>query len=266
VSADPDQVEQILSSLVVNARDAMPEGGRITVALREVAIGADDTSSRAPARPGNYVVLAVTDTGPGMDAEARGRIFEPYFTTRELGRGTGLGLSTVEGIAEQSGGFVGVRSAPGAGTTLEVYLPLVGEAVQPNPAAAPAAGPGAAGTILLVEDEPALRDLVRQVLSDDGYSVLVAGDGAEALRIAASHAGPIDLLVTDIEMPGMTGPRVAEAVVRARPAIRVLYVSGYSDEAVQCDRLVGPARAFLSKPFGLDQLTRAIRELVEGAG
>lgn len=263
VKADPEQLEQVLSSLVVNARDAMPEGGRITVALREIEIGADDRSTGAPAPPGTYVVLSVTDTGPGMDAEDRKRIFEPFFTTRELGRGPGLGLSTVEGIVAQSGGFVGVRGDPGAGTTLEVYLPRTEEAVQPAPPAAPTAGPGTVVTILLVEDEPALRELVRQVLSDDGYSVLVAGDGEEALRIATGHAGPIELLVTDIEMPGMTGPRVAEAVVRVRPAIRVLFVSGYSEEAVQRDRLVGPARAFLSKPFGLVQLTRAIRELVE---
>ncbi|GMU67085.1 MAG: hypothetical protein AMXMBFR36_33590 [Acidobacteriota bacterium] len=266
VRADPGQLEQVLSTLVFHARDAMPEGGRITVALREVELGADDSSTGAPAPPGTYVVLSVNDTGPGLAAEDRNRIFEPFFTTRELGRGTGLGLSTVDGIVGQSGGFVGIRGDPGAGTTLEVWLPRVAEAVQPASGAAPAVGPGTAGTILLVEDEPALRELVRQVLSEEGYSVLVAGDGAEALRIAAGHAGPIELLITDIAMPGMTGPRVAEAVVRVRPAIRVLFVSGYSDEAIQRDQLTGPARAFLSKPFGLVQLTRAIRELVEDDG
>jgi CheY-like chemotaxis protein len=241
----------------------MPEGGRITIETRNADLDADYAATHAPTRPGSYVMLAVTDTGSGMNAATQAHIFEPFFSTKEVGKGTGLGLSTVYGIVKQSEGYVWVYSEVGVGTTFKIYLPRVDEE-------APLAreeGPGpllrGAETVLLVEDEASLRELLREALEANGYSVLVARDGAEALQIAEAHAGPIQIMVTDVIMPGMTGPKIADLVAQTRPEMKVLYISGYSDESVVRHGLIGPGRAFLSKPFGPEVLLRRVRESLD---
>jgi PAS domain S-box-containing protein len=263
VRADPGQIEQVLMNLVVNARDAMPEEGRVTIETRNADVDAEYAASHLPARPGPYVMLAVTDTGSGMDASTQARIFEPFFSTKEAGKGTGLGLSTVFGIVEQSEGFIWVDSEVGVGTTFKIYLPRMD-------AEAPLVqeeGPGpllrGTETVLLVEDEASLREMLRETLEANGYSVLPARDGVEALQIAEAHAGPIQIMVTDVIMPGMSGPKIVELVARARPETKVLYVSGYSDDFVSRNGLIGPGRAFLSKPFGPEVLLRRVRDTLD---
>jgi PAS domain S-box-containing protein len=265
VKADPGQVDQILMNLAVNARDAMPAGGRITIETRNADLDERYAGTHAPAQAGPYVMLAVTDTGAGMDAATQARIFEPFFTTKGVGEGTGLGLSTVYGIVKQSDGYVWVYSEVGVGTTFKIYLPRVDEAAQLAREERPGALAGGTETVLLVEDEESLREMLREILDANGYSVLVARDGAEALRMSAAHAGPIQLMVTDVIMPGITGPRVAELVAEARPETKVLFVSGYSDESVTRHGLLGPGRTFLSKPFGPELLLRRVRESLDAA-
>jgi two-component system, cell cycle sensor histidine kinase and response regulator CckA len=265
VKADPGQIEQVLMNLAVNARDAMPEGGRITIETRNVDLRAEDEVADVPARPGPYVLLAVTDTGVGMEAATQARIFEPFFSTKEVGKGTGLGLSTVYGIVKQSGGDVFVESAVGVGTTFKIYLPRVDG---PAPVAIEARKRPlrrGAETVLLVEDEPLLREMLSETIESNGYSVLVARDGAEALQIAGEHAGPIPIMVTDVVMPGMTGPKLVDLFAQTRPEMKVLYISGYSDESVCRNGLMGPGRAFLSKPFGPDVLLRRVRESLDAS-
>ncbi len=265
VKADPGQIEQVVMNLVVNARDAMPEGGRITLETANAELDAEYAATHLPARPGSYVMLAVTDAGSGMDAATQARVFEPFFTTKDVGKGTGLGLSMVYGIVKQSEGFVWVYSEVGVGTTFKVYLPRVDEEAQ----AARPEGPGpllrGSETVLLVEDEALLRELLQESLEANGYSVLVARDGAEALQIAEGHAGAIPIMVTDVIMPGMTGPKIMELMERIRPGIKVLYISGYSDESVVSHGLIGAGRAFLSKPFGPEALLQKVRESLSGA-
>jgi two-component system cell cycle sensor histidine kinase/response regulator CckA len=263
VRADPGQVEQILMNLVVNARDAMPEGGRITIETRNADLDAEYTATRPPTRPGPYLMLAVTDTGSGMDAATQSHIFEPFFSTKEAGKGTGLGLSTVYGIVKQSEGYVWVYSEVGVGTTFKIYLPRVEEVATVAPEESP--GPPRRGdeTVLLVEDEASLRELLRESLEANGHRVLVARDGAEALRVADAHAGPIQIMVTDVIMPGMTGPRTVDLVSQTRPELKVLFISGYSDESVVRHGLIGPGRSFLSKPFGAEVLLRRVRECLD---
>jgi PAS domain S-box-containing protein len=265
VKADPGQMEQVLMNLAVNARDAMPEGGQITVETQNVSIDADSVGTHSSTPMGRYVMLAVTDTGSGMAATTQARIFEPFFTTKEVGKGTGLGLSTVYGIVKQSDGYIWVYSEIGVGTTFKIYLPRTDEEAQAAPPETARSEPGGAETVLLVEDEPSLRDLLSEVLGDNGYSVLVARSGAEAVEIAAKHAGAIQIMVTDVIMPGMTGPKIAELVAPTRPEMKVLFMSGYSDESVTRHGLVGPGRAFLSKPFGPDVLLRRVRESLDEA-
>lgn len=259
VRADPGQIEQSLVNLAINARDAMPEGGRITIETHNADLDGEYAVAHVPTRPGPYVMLAVTDTGSGMDAATQARIFEPFFTTKELGRGTGLGLSTVYGIVKQSDGYIWVYSEVGVGTTLKIYLPRVEEAPlaqeeEPGPVLR------GAETVLLVEDEASLREMLRETLEANGYFVLVARDGADALQTAEAYAGPIQIMVTDVIMPGMTGPKVAELVARTRPEIKVLYLSGYGADSATRLGLVGPGRAFLSKPFRPEVLLRRVRE------
>ena len=263
VKADPGQIEQVLMNLAVNARDAMPEGGRVTVETRNTDLDADYAATHPPTRPGRYVMFAITDTGSGMDAATQARIFEPFFSTKEVGKGTGLGLSTVYGIVKQSDGYVWVYSEVGVGTTFKIYLPRVDEEAPLVPEEGP--GPLLRGveTVLLVEDEASLRELLREALEANGYSVLVAREGAEALRIAEAHAGAIQIMVTDVVMPGMIGPKIVELVAQTRPTMKVLYISGYSDESVVRHGLVGPGRAFLSKPFGPEVLLRRVREALD---
>jgi CheY-like chemotaxis protein len=263
VRADPGQIDQVLMNLAVNARDAMPEGGRITIETRNADLDERYAATHPPSRTGPYVMLAFTDTGSGMDAATQARVFEPFFTTKGVGEGTGLGLSTVYGIIKQSDGYVWVYSEVGVGTTFKIFLPRIDEEAQHARKEGP--GPLLRGTetVLLVEDEASLREMLREVLDANGYSVLVARDGAEALQIAAAHAAPIQLMVTDVIMPGMTGPKIVDLVAQTRPEVKVLYISGYSDEAVTRHGLIGPRRAFLSKPFAPEALLRRVRESLD---
>jgi two-component system, cell cycle sensor histidine kinase and response regulator CckA len=210
------------------------------------------------------VTITVTDTGHGMDEETQARIFEPFFTTKEQGRGTGLGLATVYGILAQSGGGIDVSSAPGAGTTFTVCLPRIEEGVaaheEPPPVGRPARG---SETILLVEDETAVRALFRDVLETDGYSVLAADDVEDALALCEAHDGPIDLLLTDVVMPGMSGPALAGRLLSARPALKVVFMSGYTDDAVARNGVLEPGATFLQKPFSIDVLLRTVREVLD---
>jgi CheY-like chemotaxis protein len=263
VKADPGQIEQVIMNLVVNSRDAMPEGGRITVETNNTDLDADYAAIHVPTRPGRYVMLAITDTGSGMDAATQTRIFEPFFTTKDVGKGTGLGLATVYGIVKQSDGYVWVYSEVGVGTTFKIYLPRVDEEADLAREQEPSLPLRGTETVLLVEDEASLRELLGEVLQAHGYSVLLARDGAHAQQIAEAHAGPIPIMVTDVIMPGMGGPKIVDLVTQTRPETKVLFISGYSDESIVRYGLNRPGRAFLSKPFAPDVLLRRVRELLD---
>jgi two-component system, cell cycle sensor histidine kinase and response regulator CckA len=262
VLADAGQIEQVIANLVVNARDAMPQGGKLTIETANADLDEAYAQRHATVRPGRYVMVAVSDTGTGMDAETQAHIFEPFFTTKEKGKGTGLGLSTAYGIVKQSGGSIWVYSEPGKGTTFKVYLPRVEEAA---PAAPPRSSDSlpALGTetILIVEDEPAVRSLSRQVLERSGYHVLEAGDGESALELVRAHPEPIHLLLTDLVMPDMGGTELASRLQDKHPAIRVLFMSGYTDDGVVRNGMLGSGRAFLQKPFTPAMLVRKIRDV-----
>ncbi len=259
IMADPGQVEQVLMNLVVNARDAMPDGGTLT--LRTGRDVAEPTELAAGSRA---VLLSVTDTGCGMDAATQAKIFEPFFTTKEVGKGTGLGLSTVYGIVQQSGGTIDVASAPGRGTTFNVRFPASRDEVETAPLATAAPDHVRGGkTILLVEDEPVVRTLARRILERLGYSVLEAGGGPEALWALQQHAGPIHLLLTDVVIPEMSGPELAEQITTLRPATRVLYISGYSTDEVARHGAVRTGVVLLQKPFSTDALADAVRAVLD---
>ncbi|MGA8149715.1 MAG: ATP-binding protein [Terriglobales bacterium] len=265
VSADRGQLEQVIMNLAVNARDAMPQGGRLTVETTNAVI--DDSFIRVQGTdipPGRYVVLAVSDTGIGMSPEVQAQVFDPFFTTKELGKGTGLGLATVYGIVKQSGGYIWVSSEVGSGSTFKVYLPSV-EAKAPvqEPILAKEHAPAGSGTILLVEDEVALREVTSEYLRSKGYEVVDAGDGDAAMQLCKSHHGPIDLLITDVVMPGSSGPTVAKAVLEARPGLRTIFMSGYTDRTLGPE-LLGPNAAFLQKPVSLDTLARKVHSMLNG--
>jgi two-component system, cell cycle sensor histidine kinase and response regulator CckA len=264
IKADAGQIEQVIMNLVVNARDAMPRGGRLTVETRNVTIGEEVRLDAVGVAPGSYVLLAVRDTGEGMDAEVRSHLFEPFFTTKEKGRGTGLGLSTVYGIVQQSGGSITVESAPGQGAIFRIYFPRVEQEVSEVRAGVERTGslPGHE-TILLVEDEPAVRGLVHETLRLQGYTVLVARHGIEALLASAKCVGPIHLLLTDVVMPQMSGPEVAEKIQIARPEIKVLYMSGYPDHPVFDQDGVSHPTGFLQKPFSPSALIQKVREVLD---
>jgi two-component system cell cycle sensor histidine kinase/response regulator CckA len=263
VKADPGQLEQILMNLAVNARDAMPNGGRLTIEAKNADLDAAYAASHSPVRPGRYVLLAVSDTGSGMDKETQAHLFEPFFTTKEAGKGTGLGLATVYGIVKQSDGYIWVYSELGVGTTFKIYFPRVDDALQPTQEESLAPPARGSETVLLVEDETSLRDVLRDTLEENGYTVLVAGDGAAALQVADEHATPVHLMVTDVIMPGMTGREAAEEIARTRPQMKVLYVSGYTQEAIIRHGDFGVGTAFLSKPFTSTALLRKCRELLD---
>jgi two-component system, cell cycle sensor histidine kinase and response regulator CckA len=263
VRADPAQMEQVIINLAVNARDAMPRGGQLTLELANVELDATFAHRHAGMTPGPYVVFSVTDTGHGMDEDTKARIFEPFFTTKEAGKGTGLGLPTVYGVVKQSGGFIWVYSEPGHGTTFKIHLPRVDQAperLSPRPGQA-AAGQGTE-TVLLVEDEDALRALLREVLESLGYRVLDAGLGAEALRIAREHRGPIHVLLTDLVMPHMTGRELAARLSCLRPELKVLFMSGYGVGAAPRQEIPSDA-AYIEKPFTADAMGGAIRALLD---
>jgi hypothetical protein len=264
VKADPTQLEQVIINLAVNARDAMPQGGRLLLETRNALLDTGYTSEHSMVQPGEYVQLAVSDTGLGMDEQTKARLFEPFFTTKEMGKGTGLGLSTVYGIVKQSGGYIWVYSELGRGTTFKVYLPQVEAAATVDlPATAPEAAPRGSETVLLVEDEPALRAVARRVLQRQGYAVLEAAHGDAALALVATHQGPLDLLVTDVVMPGLSGRDLADRLTAARPDLRVLFVSGYSGEALAHHGILDPDLAYLEKPFSPDALAIKVREVLD---
>jgi len=265
IKADPGQVEQVIMNLAVNARDAMPTGGRLTIETRNVMIGKGPRRETMMLEEGSYIMLTLIDTGHGMSEEIQSHLFEPFFTTKEKGKGTGLGLSTVYGIVKQSGGSIGVESKPGRGTTCKIFFPRVDEAAQGFQDADGVAGRAhGRETILLVEDDPAVRGLVHEALRLSGYTVLVARHGIEALLTGAKHMGPVHLLLTDVVMPQMSGPEVAEKLTVVRPEIKVLYMSGYPDHPVFSQGGVKRGTAFLQKPFTPNVLTQKVREVLDG--
>jgi PAS domain S-box-containing protein len=263
VKADRGQIEQVLMNLVVNARDAMPKGGKLTLETSDVVLDESYARDHAGVQPGPWVMLAVSDTGVGMDEATLARMFEPFFTTKEKGKGTGLGLATVYGIVKQSGGYVWVYSEPGKGTTFKIYLPRVEEKQEAPRRAAPVVAEDVSGseTILLVEDEEAVRRLVRMVLEGKGYTVLEASGWQAALEIAGRKE-PIHLVITDVVMPGVGGPELASRLEAARPGIRVLFMSGYAAGAVVNHGLLSSATDFLQKPFTPDVLLRKVRSVL----
>jgi PAS domain S-box-containing protein len=262
VRIDPGQIEQVLRNLAANARDAMPQGGKLTLETASVVLTEGEARERPGLRPGRCARLLVRDTGRGMSEAVRARAFEPFFSTRPVGQGTGLGLASAYGIVRQSGGYLEVSSGVGRGTTFTIYLPAAdgGEAL----AGLTLAGmPRGTETVLLVEDEPMVRDLNRKILQLCGYTVLEAGDGQEALRVSAAHAGAIDLLMTDVQMPRLRGPELAQALAAQRPQMKVLFVSGVvSGEGWSPDERAGGA-GFLAKPYAPVQLAQKIREVLE---
>ena len=265
VKADPGQIEQVVMNLVVNARDAINAGGRITIETANVTLDDDYVREHAGARPGAHVMLAVSDTGEGIPPDVLPHIFEPFFTTKEVGRGTGLGLSTVYGIVKQSGGNIWVYSQLGRGSTFKIYFPRVDEpALVAAEPAQPAVESGAE-TVLLVEDEPALRDLIKIALSGHGFTVLDVGNPADAITLCRKHAEPLHLLLTDVIMPGMDGPALAKQVRKERPDIKVLYMSGYATNFIMHDGEVDPGTNFLEKPFHPRALLHKVREVLDRA-
>ncbi len=266
IQADPGQIEQVLVNLAVNARDAMPDGGTLSIEMANVDVDELYASSHEPFVPGRYVRITVSDTGVGMDKDTQTHIFEPFFTTKEKGKGTGLGLATVYGIVKQSGGFIWVYSEPGLGSSFKIYLPRVeaDEEVEERPTGA-SVPRGTGEVILLVEDDPSLRDLVYELLEGGGYTVLAAADGSEALRIASQRERQVDLLLTDVIMPGMSGRVVADRLRERWPDLRVLFMSGYSDEAISRKGILDPGFRYIQKPFNETTLAEAVRGAVGDA-
>jgi two-component system cell cycle sensor histidine kinase/response regulator CckA len=264
VKADPGQLEQVLLNLAVNARDAMPQGGRLTLETANMELDEADGRPHVGVAPGRYVRLLVRDTGIGMDAATASHLFEPFFTTKELGQGTGLGLATVYGIVRQSGGHITVASTPGRGTTFTTYLPRLEEGVEAaESGVAPAKLRTGSETVLLVEDEAGVRGVAQEILRSTGYIVLAASDGNEALRISSQHEGPIHLLLTDVVMPGPSGPALVSCLASRRPEMRVMYISGYAEDAFVHYGSLAPGVVFLEKPFTHETLVRKVRETLD---
>ncbi len=265
VKVDPHQMEQVLMNLVVNAVDAMPHGGLLVIETANADVGAASAARHVGMEPGAFVRLSVSDNGHGMDAETRSRIFEPFFTTKELGKGTGLGLATVHGVVNQSGGHIFVDSEPGRGTVFEMYLPRLA----PTPTAPPAPGRPevrrGSETLLVVEDEDDVRSLARDVLVESGFTVLEAANSEEAERICQEHDHPISLLLSDVVMPKVSGPELARRLVRLRPELLVLYMSGYTADAIAHRGVLEPGTAFIEKPFTRAALTGKVRDLLDAA-
>jgi CheY-like chemotaxis protein len=264
VNADPGQIEQVLMNLVVNARDAMPRGGKITIETTNVELDESYAPRHLAVQPGRYVMLAVSDNGSGMDAVTQKHVYDPFFTTKELGKGTGLGLSTVYGIIKQSGGSIWLYSEVGKGTTFKIYLPRIEEgAASETTADQPTELVGGSETILLVEDEAMVRTLTRDNLRDFGYEVMEASNGEEALTICSQHDGAIDLVLTDVVMPLMSGRELIDRLKATCPDIKTLYMSGYTDDAIVHHGVLDADTQFLEKPFTLDGLARKVREVLD---
>lgn len=263
IRADPAQIEQVIMNLAVNARDAMPNGGRLTFKTSEAALEDLVTADGIRVKGGSYILLEVSDTGCGMTADVRSHIFDPFFTTKERGKGTGLGLSTVYGVIKQSGGYIWVASEPGAGTTFSIYLPLVHEELTEPAAATKSAGRArGAETVLVVDDEDSVRKVVVKILEGIGYRVLDAARGLDALRVCEARKGPIQLLITDMAMPHMKGRELATRVREFHPEIRVLFMTGYAGNKVGAVDVLDAGAAFISKPFTADALGQKVREVL----
>jgi PAS domain S-box len=264
VKADPGQLEQVVMNLAVNARDAMPQGGKLTIETANIDLDARYARDHVSVKPGSYVMIAVSDSGTGMTEKIKSRIFEPFFTTKDVGKGTGLGLSTVYGIVKQSGGYVWVYSELGIGSTFKVYLPRVDAPAEIAPLNPPMLNYKGSETVLLVEDEDGVRALVRQVLHKNGYNVIETRHGGEALLACERHPGKIDLLLTDVVLEQMSGRELAERLLQIRPEMKVLYVSGYADDAIIHHGVLTPGAAFLQKPFTTEALARKLRCVLDG--
>jgi CheY-like chemotaxis protein len=266
VRADASQMEQVIMNLAVNARDAMPSGGKLVIETANANVDNVYVSTHPLMRPGPYVQLVVTDNGTGMDAETQAHIFEPFFTTKEKGKGTGLGLAMVYGIVKQSGGFIWVYSESGKGTSFKIYLPRVGQAeervVTPR---STTELPMGTETVLLTEDEQDVREIARQFLESGGYRVIEAKDGTDAIRLAAAHRGEIQLLVTDMVMPGMTGQELAVQLQSEHPGLNVVFMSGYSEHGTTEMANADPSVKLLTKPFSRAAILRAVGEILRGA-
>jgi CheY-like chemotaxis protein len=261
--ADPDQIHQVIMNLVVNARDAMPDGGTLSIATKDVVLPETATPSHPDAVPGHYVLLSITDTGTGIEETILDNIFEPFFTTKEPGKGTGLGLSTVYGIVRQSGGWLDVSSHLGEGTTFRIYLPRVDPgpvAAADKPAGTHAAQEGR--TVLLVEDQEEVRGLAKAILKHHGYAVIEARTGAEAYLLAQDYPGDIHLLLTDVVMPGMNGKELSERMRNLRPKVKVLFSSGYTADVIAHRGVLQPNVAYLSKPYTAGELAAKVREVL----
>jgi nitrogen-specific signal transduction histidine kinase/CheY-like chemotaxis protein len=264
VKADAGQMDQVILNLAVNARDAMPQGGKLTLETRNVMLDEEYAQTHLSLPPGSYVMLAISDTGCGMDAQTLSHIFEPFFTTKEQGRGTGLGLSTVYGIIKQSGGAISADSERGRGTTFTIYLPRIAAPVaEAEEKRAEPESPRGSETVLVVEDDEIVREVTCQALRRYGYQVIEAANGGEALLACERHQGPIPLMITDVVMPQMSGRELAARLQQLRPEMRVLYMSGHTDDAVFRHGLVDPARFFLQKPFTPSVLAQKVRDILE---
>jgi signal transduction histidine kinase/CheY-like chemotaxis protein len=264
IQADPSQMEQIIVNLAVNARDAMPSGGKLLIETANVFLDEEFTAAHLGAQPGPHVLLAISDTGSGMSETVKAHLFEPFFTTKEMGKGTGLGLATVYGIVKQGGGSVWVYSEVGQGTTFKIYLPRIETTEMPMPPpTVEAERPTGSETILLVEDAAGVRDLAQRMLEGWGYTVLVASNGPAALELAKYHPEPIHLLLTDVVMPGLNGKALAEQLTSTRPGLKVLFMSGYTDEAIAHHGMLDPRVFLLQKPFSALDLAHKVREVLD---
>jgi CheY-like chemotaxis protein len=262
--ADASQIEQVLMNLAVNARDAMPTGGRLTLETANMELDEAYSAVRGTSMPqGRYVMLAVSDTGTGMDEELQRHVFEPFFTTKEKGRGTGLDLSTVYGIVQQSGGYIVVYSEPDKGTSFKIYLPRIDERPERTQPSERSVAAGGKERVLLVEDDALVRKASQRILRGAGYEVLEAAHGGEALAIAQGQGAPIDLLLTDIVMPGQSGKEIVQRLVSSHPAVRVIYMSGYTDGAIVHHGVLKEGADFVQKPFSPDTLLRKVREVLD---
>jgi two-component system cell cycle sensor histidine kinase/response regulator CckA len=265
IRSDPNQLEQIILNLAVNARDAMPDGGHLTIETANVVLDADDMAKHFEVEPGEYVMLTVSDSGMGMSEAVKARIFEPFFTTKEMGKGTGLGLATVFGIVKQNRGYIWVYSEEGQGTTFKIYLPRVDRADRWLPRSRRVEPlPRGSETILLVEDEPAVRELAAEMLRGQGYQVLEANDGLEALELVGRLNGTLSLLVTDVIMPRMNGKELAKKMAETDPHVKTLFISGYTDEMIARHGILEAGVEFIEKPFSTASLVYKVRQVLEG--